>query len=75
MFPDAKLAQTNQISLCFQEHKEKSSLINEAENKKFTVRRIEVSGNKLVRITSFVRQMSFKEGDIFQGKFLTKSIN
>lgn len=61
--------------LCGQEAKVQNPLVEEAEQKLFTIRRVEIVGNTTIRHREFVKRLRrFNEGDIFTRKSFEKSV-
>jgi outer membrane protein assembly factor BamA len=71
------MAQTNSsiATQCGQEDKVRGPLADEAENGKFHVRRVEISGNSTTRHREFVKRLEdMNEGSAFSTQALEKAV-
>lgn len=60
---------------CGQEAKVQDPLVEEAEQKQFTIRRVEIAGNTTIRHREFVKRFrKFNEGYIFTRRSFERSI-
>lgn len=67
-------SESKQTEACGQEELVQRPLIEEAEEKQFNVRRVEIVGNETIRHHEFVKRLRLNEGDIFTRPALENSI-